>query len=118
MNSFWFWYFFGILICSNIQIIWMFTNMPIYIFKFLNIKNIKSSSVYTREEFEDWLLINLGNLGELLSCPLCMSTHTSWIISLILYFLFKPSVYLLFLPVLTWPFIVFLIYSFLKKINH
>jgi len=111
-------YILGFLICSNIQIIWAFTNMPIYIFKFLNIKKIKDSNIYTREELEDWFLINLGNFGELLSCPLCMSTHTSWIVSVVFYFFLCPSFYILFLPVLTWPFMVFFIYSVLKKINR
>lgn len=113
-----YYYILGFLICSNIQIIWAFTNMPIYIFKFLNIKKIKDSDIYTREEFEDWLLINLGYFGELMSCPLCMSTHTSWIVSVIFYFLLHSSFYILFFPVLTWPFMVFMVYSVLKKINQ
>lgn len=112
------WYIIGFLICSNIQVIWMFTNMPIYIFKLFNIKKIKNSNIYTREEFEDWLLIHLGWFGELLSCPLCMSTHTSWIVSLFIYILFESSIYFLFLPVLTWPFMVFLVYSVLRKLNY
>ena len=118
MIDFIFWYIFGLLVVTNIQIVWAFTNMPLYIFKSLNIKGIKSQEVYTREEFEDWLLINLNKFGELLSCPICMSTHTSWITSFLIYFLFFKNLNILFMPVLTWPFMVFLIYSFLKKLNQ
>jgi len=121
-------YLFGALICSNIIIIWQNTSIAVKICKMINLisfnfifKNIKNH-VDTREDLEKYLIINFGSFGELITCPLCFSTHISWLTYLILSFLsseiiiFDKVFFLnLFICTFTWPMIS---YFFLYKINH
>jgi hypothetical protein len=121
-------YFLGAIICSNIIIIWQNTSIPVKIFKMINFisfnilfKNIKNH-VITREDWEKYIIVNYGSLGELFTCPLCLATHASWLTYLILFFLsnqiiiFDKSFCLnFFICTFTWPMIS---NFFLYKLNN
>ena len=109
MISLIFLYILGAIITSNIVAIWNLTNMPVYLTNlFFRTKFI------TRDDWEKYLLINCGKFGELLLCPLCFSTHVSWMIYFLAYIFVEIPVWG-FLPCMfSWPVISYSIFNKIK----
>ncbi len=103
-------YLLGALIVSNIITVWMLTNIPTYLSNFLF-----RTSFLTRDEWEDHVIIHKGKIGELMVCPLCLSTHLSWIVYFV-FFYFVELPILGFIPCsLSWPLLSYVLYINVKS---
>ena len=80
-------YILGALVVSNLTCVWMLTNLAVHFYDLINIFNKKKEKIYTRDEWETYVSINCGILGELIMCPLCLATHLSWGTGLIIHFI-------------------------------
>lgn len=100
-------YFLGAAIVTNIIFIWKLTNISVYIHNFF----FKNKDIFTVDDLEDHLAMNWGAWGELLICPLCLSTHLSWITSLIMCELCGITYFFILSAALSWPFICYFFYK-------
>jgi hypothetical protein len=106
----------GALVVSNIIVIWNITELPVHFFDIFSLlkKKSKREKLYTRGDWEQHVSLNWGYLGELLMCPLCLSTHISWIVGLCIFFITQCDPWLILLGTFSWPLIA---YSFYKKLS-
>lgn len=111
-------YILGVFLVSNIICVWKFTNLSVHFLQFwLLLKREKEIEIYTIEDFEKHMCIYWGWLGELLICPLCLSTHLSWIISLIFFNFSLVSVWFIPISAFSWPMFSYFFYCLFKKIS-
>ena len=119
MNELFTFYLLGLLSVSNLIVIWKFTNISVHFINFwFFLTRQKDKEIYTLEDFEKHMCIYWGWLGELLICPLCLSTHLSWIISLIIVFINDLTLFFIPSCMFTWPlfsYIFYYIFSFKKN---
>lgn len=108
-------YLLGLLVVFNMMSVLELTSLKVHLIKIFCFWNKKIKEIYTLDELEDYISLRWGYIGELLCCPLCYSTHLSWIISLIMFFVLGSPIYLCLFGALSWPAIA---YSFYKKINQ
>lgn len=111
---FFYYYLIGLLFVSNLIVVLKFTNISVHIYNIFNSKN----KFYLHDELEDYFSLNYPIFGELFACPICLSTHLSWITSIFLCFIFDVNFLLVPLSMFTWPCLVFLFYSILFKLNN
>lgn len=112
-------YFLGILIVSNLICVWKFTNLSVHMINiWFFIFRKKDFEIYTTEEFENHMAIYWGWLGELLICPLCLSTHLSWITSLIFFYFGCVPITFLAISAFSWPMFAYLFYCIFNKISN
>lgn len=104
-------YMLGALVVSNIISIWKLTNISVHFFNFFK----KDKKIFTTEDLEDHLCMNGGWFGELLMCPLCLSTHLSWIISFIICQFSGCSYWLILASTFSWPYISYLLFILVKN---
>tara|TARA_B100000085_G_C18546085_1_gene513934 strand:+ start:1193 stop:1549 length:357 start_codon:yes stop_codon:yes gene_type:complete len=109
-------YLLGSIIVSNLIIVWKFTNISIHFLNFFLFFKKNKPEIYTTEELEDYLILHGGLIGELLVCPLCLSTHLSWIVSLVIFLLTSCSPLIIPCAMFSWPLVSFIIYGLVKKI--
>lgn len=109
-------YVFGIFCVSNFLVIWKLTNISNHIYNFLIFFKKNGEKIFTPEDLEDHLILKCGWWGELLTCPLCLTTHLSWIVALLIALLFNLSFLFVLSAMFSWPIFAFAIYSLLKKI--
>jgi hypothetical protein len=109
-------YILGAVIVSNLIVVWKFTNISVHFFKFFIFFKKNKPEIYTTEDLEDHLLLNYGYIGELLACPLCLSTHLSWIVSLIIFLTTTCSPLIIPCAMFSWPLVSFIFYGLVKKI--
>jgi hypothetical protein len=107
-------YFLGALIVSNLIVIWNLTNLPIHFYDIKNFLNKDKEEIYTREDWDTHVALNGGILGELIMCPLCLATHLSWIVGLIIYLITKCDPLIILSGAFSWP--LFSYFS-LKKLS-
>jgi hypothetical protein len=107
-------YFLGAAIVSNIILIWMETNLPVHFYDLKNFFNKKKKKLFTRNEWEDHVMLRCGYFGELITCPLCLATHLSWLTGLIIYLICDCSPLLILSGAFSWPIFS---YFFYKKIS-
>lgn len=99
---------------QGISTIWFFSGFPILLFR--TIRMLKpEDEVYTQEEWEVWISSKSNLIGELLTCPICLSVWISALVSSSMYFLIGYPVYFIPAAVLSWPFLMFL---FFKKLDN
>ena len=106
-------FFIGALVVSTTLIIWFHTGFALHFVDQLRWAGIKSEwwknynpeEVCTKEQLDDYMVATVGAplWLELLTCPVCLSVHLSFWISLIIW-VFSP-VSFLFIPIGTacWP---------------
>jgi len=109
-------YILGSLCVSNFIVVWKTTNISVHLYKFLFFYK-KNDLIFTSDDLEDHLAMNCGKIGELLICPLCLATHISWIVALVIYLLSDCTPYIILYGTFSWPLISFLFYGIAKKIN-
>lgn len=105
-------YSIGLVITFNFLTILESTSIKVYIINFILFLNKKNVELYTLEDAEDYVGINWGKVGTLICCPLCYTTHISWIVALCMYYSINSSLYLCIIGSLSWPSIS---YAFYKK---
>ena len=108
-----YYYILGALITSNLITIWKLTNISVKFFKIFK----KQNNIYTTEDLEDHLAIKGGWLGELLICPLCLSTHISWVVGLLIHLLTGCSPLIILCGMFSWPLLSYLFLVVLKKLS-
>ena len=113
MSEFIFLYFLGGAIVSNLMMTWTLTNLPVHLYDLKNILNQKKEKLYTREDWETYVSINCGLLGELIVCPICLATHVSWATGLGIYLISSCSPWIILAGALSWPLFS---YYFYKKL--
>ena len=104
-------YFIGAIIVSNLVIVWFHTNLPVHLYELLPSKKDK---LYTRSDWEEYVVLNWGYFGELLNCPLCFATHISWITGIGVWQIMETSPWIILLGALSWPLVS---YVFYKKLS-
>lgn len=109
-------YILGALCVSNLIVIWKTTNISVYFYKILFFYK-KNDFIFTADDLEDHLAINGGKIGELFICPLCLATHVSWIIGLVIYLLSGCSPLIILAGTFSWPLFSYLFLGLCKKIS-
>jgi hypothetical protein len=104
-----------LLISLNIVFIWYFTFFKIHIFKFFR---IIPKDIYGLNEFDAEIIVKNTFIGELFSCPICFSTHVSFIVSLIAYCLGYSTFLTVIIGTFSYPSIIYTFYSIIKFINQ
>ena len=105
-------YLIGAIIVSNIVVIWFYTNLAVHFYDIFSFG--KKKKLYTREDWEQHVVLGWAHLGELLNCPLCFSTHISWITGIAIWQICKSSPWLILLGALSWPLVSYIFYKKLK----
>ena len=110
-------YLLGALCVANIITILNLTNISVYIYNFLNFKkNIDpEDKFYTVGDLQEHLALNCGKIGELFLCPLCLSTHLSWIISFMICYFSEVSYWLVLFSTFSWPYIAYFLFILVKN---
>ena len=102
----------GSIVVSNLTVVWFYTNLPVHLYELFPRK--KKEKLYTRSEWETHVVLNWGHLGELLNCPLCFSTHLSWISGIAIWQVIQSSPWIILLGALSWPLVSYIFYKKLK----
>tara|TARA_R110000824_G_scaffold38771_5_gene118112 strand:- start:762 stop:1100 length:339 start_codon:yes stop_codon:yes gene_type:complete len=105
-------YLIGAAVVSNLTVVWFYTTLPVHLYELFSFG--KKDKLYTREEWETHAVLNWGYLGELLNCPLCFSTHASWITGIAIWQIMQSSPWLILLGTFSWPLISYIFYKKLK----
>lgn len=111
-------YILGALIVTNLLVVWKFTMFPVHLLDaYLRFKKkSKEPVIYTYDEFEEYVLVNWGILGEWLTCPLCFaSTGLSSVVSITIVTINNFNWWFIPAGVFSWPLIMYVIYTKLKK---
>jgi len=108
-------YIIGALVVSNCIVVWNITELPVHFYDILNLFNKNKDKLYTREDWEQYISLNCGILGELIMCPLCLATHLSWITGLIIHLITDCSAWIILYGAFSWPMIS---YYFYKKLSQ
>jgi hypothetical protein len=103
-------YLLGAFVVSNLILIWKNTLMPLHIYKVLKGKH----PVETYEEWENVMILEYGLIGELLTCPLCLGTHLSWIVGLIITLVAHLSYWFILAGTFSWPLFAYMAYKLTK----
>jgi len=101
----------GSIVVSNLILVWFHTNLPVH---FYEIFSRKKNKLYTRDDWEEHVVLNWGYLGELLNCPLCLATHVSWITGIAVWLITEASPWIILLGTFSWPLISYIFYKKLK----
>ena len=104
-------YLLGFIVVSNLLVIWKLTNLHNHIFNFFKKDEDK---IYTKEDLEDYLALEGGWFGELLICPLCLSTHLSWITACFICFFSNCSLFLIPIGMFSWPVLAYFFFCLIK----
>lgn len=104
----------GFLFVLNFIFLLKFTNISIHILDIFGFKSYEKE-IFSTDDLENYLCIKYSYLGELFSCPICLSTHVSWVTGLFLYLFFDFSPWLILLATFSWPSLVFIVYSKVKS---
>ena len=81
------------LAATNALVVWFKSSMSLYIMK---IFRILPDEIMTNEDANTYLIVNKGKIGELLSCPVCLS---HWFVALF------AGLLVVFTSLVSWPFI-------------
>ena len=114
MSVFIVFYILGFLFVSNFLVIWKLTNLHNHFFNFFK---KDSDRIYTQEDLEDHLAMDGGWFGELLICPLCLSTHLSWISASLICLFSNTTWFLVPIGMFSWPVLAYSFLCLVKKIN-
>lgn len=98
-------------VCST-QTIWFCSNFPVHIFKTLRI--IKSDEdVFDWEDWQIWITTQTNFIGELLTCPVCLSVWISGAVACIQYFLIGVDASPMYIVacLTSWPGLAYLFYK-------
>ena len=101
----------GSIIVSNLTVVWFYTNIPVHLY---DIFTRKKEKLYTRSEWETHTVLNWGYFGELLNCPLCFSTHISWVTGIAVWKVMQSSPWIILIGALSWPLVSYIFYKKLK----
>lgn len=93
----------GLLIVTNFMLVWKGTSFPVHLF------NRKDA-----EDLNDYWQLELGVVGDLLSCVICLSHWVSLAVSFAIFCVFSLPEWFIPLGIFTWPLLCFII---LKKIG-
>ena len=104
-------YFLGAAIVSNIILIWMETSLPVHFYDIKNAFNKQKKPIYTRDDWESHVMLRCGYLGELITCPLCLATHLSWVTGLIIYLVSNCSPWFILCGAFSWPIFSYFLYK-------
>ena len=105
-------YLVGSIVVSNLLVIWFYTNIPVHFYELFSFG--KKKKLYTRDDWEQHAALNWGHIGELLNCPLCFSTHLSWITGILVWQIMQSSPWIILLGAMSWPLISYIFYKKLK----
>jgi len=109
-----FYYTVGAITVSNLIVVWNLTNLPVHFYDILNYFNKNKEELYTREDWENYIALNHGTLGELIVCPMCLATHLSWAVGLAIYLIQDCSPFLILVGTFSWPMISYLFLKLAK----
>lgn len=102
-------YILGSLITTNLLLVWTHTNFSVHLFKTLRL--IKED-IFLREELEEYVTDNWGYIGELVVCPICLSTHLSWITAGSIWLIAENNPWMILAGTFSWPGIAYVISRF------
>jgi hypothetical protein len=106
-------YFWGLLISLNWMASWEYTTLKVKFLKLWLLLSREKAEVYTPQDFDNYVCLRWGLLGELLSCPICLSHWVGALTSTILCYFFECPFYLVILSFFTYPIII---YSFMNRV--
>src|SRR6056300_103503 len=99
-------YITGALMVATCMLMWFRTNLYVHILEILKKLNIiQMDEVWTRDDAATWVTFRKPLLGELLSCPGCLSFHLSWMTGLVWGLCCEVSWHWIIAGWWTWPFI-------------
>jgi len=106
-------YFIGLAISTNIIFVWSFTSFKYHLLKFLRIigKNCEIQNV------DNELILKNRFFGELFSCPICLSTHVSLIVSFLIYIINDLSPLFIVVGAFSYPATIYLLYCLISALN-
>jgi len=95
----------GCLVVFDLLVMWFWSEFPAHVFRFLWKcgwrrdqgfwpEDVESFELWTKEVWSVWINIRMPVLGELLTCPVCLSRHLAWI---------TACVMILFTGIGAWP---------------
>lgn len=113
MNNFIILYLCGLLISTNIVFIWFFTGLKLHLFKAFKILPKETGL----DEFDTAIYLKNNIIGELLSCPICFSTHIAFIVSSAIYLFNDISPILIVIGALSYPCLIYALYSLVVMLN-
>ena len=105
-------YIWGFLIALNWMFMWQTTTLKVKFLKLWLLVRRKKVMLFTPTDFDEYVYKNWGILGELLTCPICLSHWVGGLSSVVLCYYFSGEVYLPVICFFTYP---VLIYHLIKK---
>ena len=96
-------YSWGLVITTNLLIVFYVSTLKIKIFETLCSLIKKKHEVFTLEDFDDYAFRNWGAFGEMLGCPLCFGFWLSLIVSIAIQQYFPLPLYYVVFSALSWP---------------
>jgi len=106
-------YLIGLAISTNLIFVWFFTSIKYHLFRFLKIVN-KNCEI---QNVDNELILKNRFFGELLSCPICLSTHISFWTAFIIYLMSDLTFIFILVATFSYPAIIYLFYCLANALN-
>lgn len=107
-------YLVGLLIACNLLGAWFFSNFPQHLY---NLVLRPTEPVFTKGDFETAVILRFKTWGDLFTCPICLGTWMSIVVAVWMMALTPASWKLLIVGPLSWPFLFFLLYTWIRRQN-